>query len=175
MTNDVLTPAEARSEPGAARPARRTTPSFIVAALLNGAVALALFGVGIDYLTSKEIKPHHHEILDVNWADLTPNTRELIMTLMKGTGLVALITAVSMAVLLAVPFRRREAWSRPAILIVSGAALIPTLIGTIQVRARTGGAAPWWPHIVMLAALGLAFWLTRNFGHSQTPSHGDKN
>lgn len=143
---------------------RGARPAFVAATALNGAVALVLAGVGIDYLASTEIKPHHHDILDVDWTSLTPATRHLIMTLMKGTGLVAVVTAVSLGVLLAVPFRRREPWSRGAILLVGLTTLIPTLVGTLQVRSHTGGAAPWWPHVLLLAALGTAFWLTRDFG-----------
>ncbi len=160
LTDSPVKPSEQRTS---VAPTGRVAPSFVAAAVLNGTVTLALLGVGLDYLTSKTIKPHHEQILDVAWSDLTPNTRELIMTLMKGTGLVAVVAAISLGVLLAIPFRRRERWSRAAILIVGGTTLVPTLIGTLEVRAKTGGAAPWWPHVAMLAALGLAFWLTRDF------------
>jgi hypothetical protein len=136
---------------------------FLLAAILNWGVAAALAGVGIDYLTSRTLKPHHVQVLDVPWESLSPRTQSLMITLMKGTGLAAVVAAVAMAVLLCEPFRRREPWSRVALLIVSAAAIVPALIGTIQVRSETGADAPWWPHAAMLAALAAAFWLTRDF------------
>jgi hypothetical protein len=84
-----------------------------------------------------------------------------MLTLMKGTGLVGICTAVSLAVLLAVPFRAGEAWSRWAILLVGATALVPMLVGAIRMRLETGAPTPRWPHVALLAALGLAFWLTR--------------
>uniref|UniRef100_A0A7C4QN10 Uncharacterized protein n=1 Tax=Schlesneria paludicola TaxID=360056 RepID=A0A7C4QN10_9PLAN len=137
--------------------------AFYVAAALNWGVAVALLGVGLDYLTSNTLKPHHHQMLDVPWEQLTDKTRLLMLTLMKGTGLVAVVTAVAMALLLVEPFRRQENWSRYALLIVAGTTLVPTLVGTFQVRAKAGPHAPWWPHVVMLCALGLAFGLTSDF------------
>lgn len=136
---------------------------FLIAAVLNWLVAAALFGVGVDYVTSSRLKPHHEQILDVPWSELTPQCQALMLTLMKGTGMVGVSTAVSMAILLAVPFRRRQRWSRWAILVVAGMALVPTLLGAIQVHAETGASSPVWPHVVLMAMLGLAFFLTRDF------------
>jgi hypothetical protein len=143
--------------------------SFLIAAILNWAVVAALAGVGIDYLTSKTVKPHHRQVLDVTWESLTPGTQALIMTLMKGTGLVALVTAISMATVLCGPFRERSPWSRPALMIIAGSTLLPTLLATLHVRSTTGADAPWWPHVAMTAALAIAYWLTRDFIAPQLP------
>lgn len=145
------------------------TSSFLIAAALNWGVVAALGFVGIDYLTSKIVKPHHLKILDVPWDTLTPGNRTLIMTMMKGTGLLALVTAVNMAVVLTGPFLEKTPWSRNAILIISGATLIPTLLGTFKVRRETGAPAPWWPHLAMIAALGTAYWLTSDFALPSPP------
>lgn len=136
---------------------------FAIAAALNWLVVGVLFGVGVHYLIAGKLMPHHLRVLDVEWADLTPRTRALLLTLMKGTGMVAICTAVSLAVLLAVPFRAGEAWSRWAIPLVGATALVPTLIGALRLRAETGASSPWWPHVALLAALALAFWLTSDF------------
>ena len=141
-----------------------TLSPFVVAGALNWLVAAALFGVGVRYLVARELMPHHLEILDAPWADVSPRARVLMMILMKGTGMVAICTAVSLAVLLAVPFRLREGWSRWAILLVGATALVPTLIGAVRVYMQTGVSSAWWPHLALLAALGLAFWLTGDFG-----------
>jgi len=136
------------------------TYRFVIAAILNWLVVAALLGIGVRYVVSKEIMSYHHRILDVAWTDLTPRTRILMLTFMKGTGLVAISTAVSLSVLLAVPFRAGQGWSRWAILVVGATALVPTMIGAIRLRRTTGASSPWWPHVALLAALGLAFGLT---------------
>jgi len=140
------------------------TYRVVIAATINWLIVGALLAVGIRYLASKTMMVYHLQILDVAWADLTPRTRILLLTLMKGTGLVAVCTAVSLAVLLAVPFRAGEAWSRWAILIVGATALVPTLLGAVHLRRETGASSPWWPHVALLGALGLAFWLAGDFG-----------
>lgn len=142
--------------------------TFLIAAVLNWGVAVALVGIGIDYMRDHNIKPHHAEMLkdgreDKQFQELTPRTQTLILTLMHGTGLLSLETGVAMAVLLTVPFRRREPWSRPALLIVAGTTLVFALIGTIKVNWETGGTAPWSPHVAMIVALAVAFVLTRDF------------
>jgi hypothetical protein len=135
------------------------TYRFAIAAGLNWMVAAVMFGVGVRYLASAQLMPHHLRILGLAWTDLPPRTRTLLLTLMKGTGLVGVCTAVSLAVLLAVPFPRHEAWSHWAILVVGLTALVPMLIGAVRMRMETGVAVPWWLHVVLLAALGVAFWL----------------
>jgi len=140
-----------------------STP-HLIAAVLNWGVAVALFGIGIDYVRSTVPKPHHLKMLDVPWESLTPMTRLLIITLLRGTGLVAGVTGVFMGILLYEPYSRQEPWSRVAVLVAGCATLVPTLLGTIRVRRQAGPYAPMWPHFVMLAALGVAFWLNRDFG-----------
>jgi hypothetical protein len=135
------------------------------ATLLSGAVAAAMFVVGVQYLASFELMPYHLQALGVPWSQLTPGCQALLLTLMKGTGLVGVVGGVSLAVLVAVPFRRAEPWSRWAMLVVGGTVLVPTLVGALRLRMATGASSPWWPHLAMLAALGLAFWLTRGFAN----------
>ncbi len=142
------------------------TYRFVIAAVLNWLVVGTLLGVGVRYLVSGKMMTYHLRILDVAWSDLTPRTRMLMLTLMKGTGLVAVCTAVSLAVLLAAPFRAGETWSRWAILVVGATALVPTLVGALRLRRETGASSPWWPHVALLAALGLAFWLTGDLGRT---------
>jgi hypothetical protein len=140
------------------------TSRLAIAAGLNWLVAVVMFGIGVRYLAARQLMPHHLQILGVPWSELTPGTRTLMLTLMKGTGLVGVCTAVPLAVLLAGPFRRHETWSHWAILLVGLTALVPMLIGAIRVRSATGVAVPWWPHVALLAALGLAFGLAADAG-----------
>jgi hypothetical protein len=71
------------------QPGRPVTYRFVIAAVLNWMVVGALFAVGIRYLASKRVMIYHLQILDVAWTDLTPRTRILMLTLMKGTAQIA--------------------------------------------------------------------------------------
>jgi hypothetical protein len=147
---------------------------FAAAALLNWGVAVAMAGVGVHYLASDTLMPYHLQVLDVPWNTLTPHTQMLFLTLMKGTGLVGLLAGVSLAVLLAVPFRRREPWARYAVLLVGAMALVPTLIGAVRLRMATGVSAEWWPHVAMLVCLAVSFRLAgRGRCHPQAEGSGD--
>jgi hypothetical protein len=137
--------------------------NHVIATACLWSVVLALLGVGVHYMTASQPMPHHMQILDVEWTALTPHSRALMMTFMKGTGLLSVSTAVSLAVLLAVPFRRREPWSRWAILLVGAVTLVPTFVGAVDVQIRTGHSSPWWPHVVLAAALIAGVILTRDF------------
>jgi Na+/melibiose symporter-like transporter len=137
----------------------------LTATLLNWLVVAVMFGAGVHYLTSTQVMPYHQQAMDVCWTELTPRCRMLVLSLMKGTGMVGISTAVSLAVLLAVPFRRREKWSRWAILIVGATVLVPMLYGAIRLRVETGAATPWWGCAALLVILCLAFWLARDFEH----------
>ena len=75
------------------------TARFAIATVLNWAVAAVMLGVGVRYLIAASPMPYHVQILDVAWTELTPRTRILMLTLMKGTGMVGICTAVSMAAL----------------------------------------------------------------------------
>lgn len=134
---------------------------FAVASLLAWAVAAAMFGVGIRYLVAEGLMPYHLEVLDVPFSSLTPHCQMLLLTLMKGTGMVGVMAGVSLAVLLAVPFRRREPWARYAVLLIGATALVPMLVGAIRLRMATGASAEWWPHVILLACLAASFWLSR--------------
>jgi len=120
-----------------------------------------MFAVGVHYLASDRLMPCHLQILDVPFDTLTAHTQLLLLTLMKGTGLVGIMAGVSLAVLLAVPFRRREPWARYAVLLVGATALVPMLVGAIRLRLATGASAEWWPHVVLLACMLASFWLSR--------------
>src|SRR5207247_3369468 len=85
-------------------PGRPMTSRFAIATGLNWSVAAVMFVIGVRYLVSTRLMPHHLRVLGLTWTELTPPTRTLMLTLMKGTGLVGICTGVSLAVLLAVPF-----------------------------------------------------------------------
>lgn len=141
---------------------------FAIATALNWLIVAVMFGAGVYYLASTQVMPYHKQVMGVEWTELTPRCRLLMLTLMKGTGMVGILTAVSLAVLLAIPFRKRQRWSRWAILLIGATALVPMLIGAIRLRVNTGAPSPWWASAALLVILCLGFWLTRDFKQAET-------
>ena len=140
---------------------------FAIATALNWLIVAVMFGAGIRYLASTQVMPYHEQVMDVAWTELTPRCRMLVLSLMKGTGMAGISTAVSLAVLLAIPFRRRQRWSRWAILLIGATVLVPMLLGALRLRVETGASSPWWASAALLVILCLAFWLTRDFKQTQ--------
>jgi len=140
---------------------------FAIATALNWLIVAVMFGAGVRYLASRQVMPYHEEVMDVAWTELTPGCRMLVLSLMKGTGMAGISTAVSLGVLLAIPFRRRRRWSRWAILLIGATVLVPMLLGAVRLRVETGASSPWWASAGLLVILCLAFWLARDFKQAE--------
>lgn len=136
---------------------------FAIAVFLNLLVVVGELLMGIYYLLASEITPYHKQVIDVDWNDLTLRCQDLILTLMKGTGLAGIVIAVSIGILLAVPFGRRENWSRWAILAIGSVSLVPMLIGSLRLYLRGGATFPCWANATLLVFIITAFLLTKDF------------
>jgi hypothetical protein len=106
-------------------------------------IALAEVGVGLRYLLSPRIMWYHQQALGVRWADLAPREQMVLIALLKGTGLCALITGLTMGTLLFLPFRRGESWARWVIAGLSLSTLVPATWEAVTLAAATGAATPW--------------------------------
>ena len=127
---------------------------------VNFCIALVGFLIGSTYLVKTEITSYHKEVIGVDWSTLAPGVQKLLIVLMKGTGDAALVGAMSIAFLLLIPFRKKENWSRWAILIIGLALLIPMLIGAIYLASTTGASSPWWMNLILMLLLILGFFLS---------------
>ncbi|MBU2548066.1 MAG: hypothetical protein KKB20_06645 [Proteobacteria bacterium] len=127
---------------------------------LNLCIVLAGFLMGASYLARSEITSYHKEVIGVDWAGLAPGVQKLLVILMKGTGDAALVAAVSIGILLLIPFRRRENWARWAILIIGLTLLVPMLIGAVYLASTTGASSPWWLNAVLMLFLIVGFLLS---------------
>jgi hypothetical protein len=132
-------------------------------------IALAAVAVGLRYTLSPRIMPYHQRALGVAWDDLGPREQQLLLALLRGTGLCALVTGLVVTTLLMIPFRRGERWVRWAIAGLSLLTLVPAVYISASLAASTGATTPW-PILVVAIALGLvAFWLARPFTPGKDP------
>jgi hypothetical protein len=119
---------------------KRTVPAA-ACYLLTILVALAF---AVMYLFRSEFMPYHAAAVGMAWSRLDPAFQTLFLALMRVCGGGWLAVAAAMSVLLAVPFRRNEAWSHWALPIVALCAAIPTLYATLLVKSRTPASPPWF-------------------------------
>lgn len=131
-----------------------------IAFVLNSIIVLVGLLIGSSYLIRSDVTSYHREVIGVEWGSLAPGVQKLIIILMKGTGDAAIVTALSMALLLLIPFRRGENWSRWAILLIGLALLIPMLIGAAYLASTTGASSPWELNAALTIILFIGFMLS---------------
>lgn len=112
------------------------------------------------YLFRPEFMPYHSAAVGVEWSQLDPKFQTLFLALMRVCGGGWLAVAAAMAVLLAVPFRRNEPWSRWAIPLVALCAAIPTLYATLLVKSRTPASPPWFGAVAAILLVIAGFMLS---------------
>jgi len=133
------------------------TVPFIAAFVCYSLVAFFLIIFGVIYLTRPTLMPYHLDAIGRSWADLDTPMQTLFLALMRVAGTGFLITALSMLLLLLIPFRAAEIWARYAIPVVGLAQLLPTLYVTMYVRKHTPGAPPVGMNILGVGLLILGF------------------
>lgn len=94
------------------------------------------------YLTRSEFMPYHGEAVELPWREVDPKHQILILALMRVSGGGWLATGISMAFLLAFPFRSGEAWSLFALPLVGLTAAITTLYGALFVKKNSQANPP---------------------------------
>jgi hypothetical protein len=130
-------------------------------------VILSGITIGLVYLFSPEIMPYHQRAIGVMWRDLEPGLQLVLLTLLKGTGLGILMTSLALGLLLVIPFRRGETWSRWAISVLGLGMLLPGFYFALRLYLITGALTPW-PFMILLVALILAgFFLSGDIGRAR--------
>lgn len=127
-------------------------------------IAISALVMGLVYTFSPEIRPYHQRVIGMRWEDLDPNLKMLLLALLRGAGVGGLITGLSIGILLFIPFRRGETWSRWAITALGLVSLTPALYYTLSLKFSTGASTPWIPALFLIVFLILGFLLSNNLG-----------
>lgn len=112
--------------------------------------ALVEIGLGVVYFTATEVMPYHREALDVDWSQIEPGTRALLLTLLNGYGSAHFATGVALLLLVGIPLRRGAPWARWAILATGLPVLGATAFLSSRLAAITGSSVPWEGSVVLL-------------------------
>jgi hypothetical protein len=117
--------------------------------------AVLLVAFGLRYSVASEFMPYHEAGMQRSWQELPPHERGVMLAALRGGGGGFLFGGVTILVLLAVPFRRGEAWAYralPALVGLSGALALHT---ALTLTLLTPASAPW-PAAVATIGLALA-------------------
>ena len=109
---------------------------------LNLLAALVSLLVGLSYLISPGMTSYHMQVIGFDWDSLAPGVQTMLLILKKGTGDACVLAGLAITILLFIPFRRKERWSRWAILAIGYAFYVPMLGGAVYVTSTTGAASP---------------------------------
>ncbi len=133
------------------------TIPFIAAFICYALVAFFLIIFGVIYLTRPTLMPYHLEAIGRSWTDLDASMQTLFLALMRVAGTGFLVTALSMLMLLLIPFRAGEIWASYAIPAIGLMQLLPTLAVTMYVRKHTPGSPPVGMNMLGVGFLILGF------------------
>ncbi len=116
--------------------------TFIAAFVCYALSSLISMIFGIIYLVRSQFMPYHQEALGKPWEELDHRLQAILLGLMRVVGGGFLATGLSVAILLLIPFRAGETWSRIAIPSIGLVFALPTLYATIFIRSRTKAHTP---------------------------------
>ena len=128
----------------------------VAALVCYGLVTLCSLAFGALYLVRSSFMPYHRAAVGKPWHELDPRLQALLLGLMRVAGGGLLTGGIALAILLLIPFREGEAWSRWAVPLIGFLLVLPTLYATVYIRLRTGARTPVWVSLagVALVALG---------------------
>lgn len=131
-----------------------------VGCYLSGILIIAT--TALIYLFTPEILPYQATALGVSWDDLNPGVQTQIMSLVRISGGGYLATAIALATMLFIPFRKGERWARLAIPAIGiPAALIVTYAG-LTIIQNTPGRPPVLAAPVTVILFFMGFMLSSN-------------
>jgi len=113
-------------------------------------VGLSMVAIGLFYLSLQRLMPYHEQALGTAWEQIPAAYQTLLLALLHGGGSASLATGLAILILLCVPFRRLEGWSRWALLAIAAPPTLVLLRITVTLRLERAAQTPW-----PLVALGL--------------------
>ena len=128
--------------------------------------SLALIAFGIVYLSCSTIMPYHQEAINMNWEEISTGLQVLLQALIKVAAAGFFVTALSVLILLFIPFRRGAQWAHWAIPLLGIVWNGFSLWVTATVAMKTHASTPWPASIVGLIFVIVAFTLSPGFGKS---------
>lgn len=123
-------------------------------------VGLVSILFGLRYILASQIMPYHQEAVGVPWGDLPPRIQKFLLASLHGGGMSMILFGTSVLILLLIPFRRGEVWSRWALAVLCVPAQLATLYLALDLHLSTRASTPWplgaFMTVLVLAAMALS-------------------
>ena len=107
---------------------------------------------GLIYATHDSYMSYHAAATTYAWQDLEPGVQILFRAMLNGAGSLMLLTALTLILLLIIPFRQNERWSYWAIPLIGISAILTTIRAAVLVDLNTSANPPW---LWLLLVIGL--------------------
>ena len=121
------------------------------------AAILIIASLALIYLLTPQLLPYQEKAIGVSWSELTTGVKIQFLSLLKVCGGGYLFTAISLAVLLFIPFKQGENWARWAIPAIGIPAISIVNYAGLTIILNTPGRPPLiaGPVAIVLLILGL--------------------
>ncbi|MGL4370633.1 MAG: hypothetical protein ACRCUT_13325 [Spirochaetota bacterium] len=115
------------------------------------------FAFALKYLITGSFMSYHEAAAGMKWEDVAPGLQMVLQSLFKVTAAAFLISGAVTVVLLLIPYRRGELWSKMMIAFVNGVFSAALLYATLHVYLNTPGFSPWPAAVFSLTTTAAAF------------------
>jgi hypothetical protein len=133
---------------------------------------LVLLGFGVRYFFAGQLMPYHAETTGANWDSLAAGYQIVFLTLYRATGAGMLATGVAVLVILLLPYRLGQPWSRWAL---SGIGIFYGIMSsylTLAYQGETSANVPWQGPVASVFVVIVAHFLWSPSTHNDDASVG---
>lgn len=131
-----------------------------IATVVYAINTLALYCFGLIYMTRSRWIHYHEEVTKTPWNEVTQGMQLLYLYCLKLVGGGAIVLGIATSLLLCIPFKRGERWSRYAIPILQLVYLAFCVYCTLAIHIATNASTPWKLCCGFMAATLLAMLLS---------------
>lgn len=136
---------------------------------LNILVMLLGFVFAFRYIMSPELTAYHLNAMGLDdWSSVAPAFKPMLTVFKRVAGIGMSTASVAMGIILFVGFRKREAWSRWAFLIICLVHYLPLLANQFYLETHTNTASPYLITIIAVSIAMIAFFLSWGMGAEKT-------
>ncbi|WP_114326063.1 hypothetical protein [Candidatus Colwellia aromaticivorans] len=123
------------------------------AALICHSLAISpMFVGGLVYAIQNSYMSYHAAATNHSWHELSPGVQILFRAMLNGSGSLMLLTALTLILLLIIPFKQDQRWCFWAIPLIGISAMLITIRAAVEIDLMTPGDPPWeW----LLLVIGL--------------------
>jgi hypothetical protein len=106
---------------------------------------------GLAYAIRDSYLPYHAAATTYAWQELEPGVQTLFLAMLNGAGSLMLLTALTLILLLIIPFRQNDRWCFWAIPLIGISAMLTTIRAAVLVDLNTPANPPWLGLLIVIA------------------------